>query len=163
MSRGLSNAEVAEVYERYGHLVLRRCRVVTRSDALADDALQEVFVKVMRYGASLREADSPLRWLYRAADRCCFDLLGKRKRRAEVAEVRERPGQHPDEQLAARDAVMTLLGKLGDVERRLAVMAWVDGMSQGQIAEETGWSRQTINKKLQRIRQRADVVVRRAR
>lgn len=163
MSRGLSNAEVAELYERLGHLVLRRCRAITRSDALADDALQKVFVKVMRYGASLREADSQLRWLYRAADRCCFDLLGKQKRRAEVAEVDERAGPDPTDQLAARDAVLSLLGRLGEKERRIAVLAWVDGMSQGQIAEETGTSRQTINKKLQRIQRRAEAVLRSAR
>src|SRR5690242_10060674 len=83
MSAPLSNLEVGEIYRKYGHLVLRRCEVVTRQPALAQDALQEVFVKVMRYGSELRTAEAPLRWLYRVADRCCFDLLSRTKRRAE--------------------------------------------------------------------------------
>ena len=80
----LTNREVADLYERYGHLVLRRCRVVLSEDALADDAMQNAYVKLMRHGASVRDPSGALRYLYRIADRCCFDLLGRRSRRAET-------------------------------------------------------------------------------
>ena len=60
MGSGLNNAEVADVYRQYGHLLLRRCRLITRDDALAEDALQEAFVRVMRYGRGLHEARSKL-------------------------------------------------------------------------------------------------------
>ena len=64
MGRGLSNSEVARVYRRYGHLMLRRCRVLLPDDTLADDALQDAFIKLMRFGAELQQADAKLRWLY---------------------------------------------------------------------------------------------------
>lgn len=155
MGSGLTNQEVAEVYRQYGHLLLRRCRLLLRDPALADDALQEVFIKVMRYGGELRHAEVKVRWLYRVADRCCFDLLKKRKQRAEVDAPVEEVGPHPAVQLELRDAAIKVLHRLNSKERRIAVMAFVDGMSQEAIASETGWSRQTINKKLQAIRKRA--------
>ena len=68
MGRGLSNSEVARVYRRYGHLMLRRCRVVLRDETLADDALQEAVIKLMRYGAELQQVDAKLRWLYRVTE-----------------------------------------------------------------------------------------------
>ncbi len=167
MGEGLTNREVAEIYTTHGHLLLRRCKVVLRDDTLADDALQEVFVRVMRYGASLREARSPLRWLYRVADRCCFDQLDKRKRRPEVsleldAEPFAEGARSPSDRLAERSLVMTVLTRLSEAERTIAVLAFVDELSQGEIAEATGWSRQTINKKLKRIRERAQRALRRA-
>ena len=39
--------------------------------------------------------------------------------------------------------------------REIAVLAYVDGMNQTEIAEQTGYSRQTVNKKLQQIKTHA--------
>lgn len=158
---GLSNAEVSQVYRTYGHLILRRCRVVLRDDALADDALQEVFVKVMRYGTELRTVEKKLRWLYRVSDRVCFDLIAKRKRQPDPREIPDLPTPPPGPPIEARDAVLRFLDRLKGKDLQIAVLAWVDGMSQGEIADETGWSRQTINKKMKRIRDRAEVFRRR--
>lgn len=154
----LTNLEVGELYRRYGHLVLRRCRIVLRDDGLADDALQEVFVKVMRYGVSIRDAESPLRWLYRASDRVCFDALGKRKRRSEVSDgaLAEPAGPHPDGRAEARDTVMNFLRQLNNKHRAVAVLAYVDGLDQGSIATELGTSRQSVNKVIKKIRERAE-------
>ncbi len=160
---GLTNAEVADVYRQYGFLLRRRCRIILKDDALADDALQEVFVRVMRFGKQLQHTDRPLGWLYRVADRCCFDQLRKRKRRAEVHEPSpEHAGAHPAARLEVRDAVLSFLQTLNDVDRRMTVLAFVDGMSQGEIATELDCSRQTINKRLNRVRDRAEKVLGRA-
>ena len=158
MAAGLATQEVLEVYRDYGHLVRRRCQIVLRDQHLADDALQEVFIKIMRYGAELRGADSKLRWLYRVADHCCFDVLRRQRWGKEAPSAEQgldRPGPSPGAQFEDRDAVLRLLRQLDDKMRTIAVLAFVDGLSQEEIAKETGWSRQTVNKKLQQIRQRA--------
>jgi len=151
---GLSNAEVADIFRRHGHLLLRRCRFLMRDPAAAEDVLQEVFVKIMRHGAAYRVADSKLRWLYRVADNCCFDALKKRRDRPPPLALAEdlEPRTHPaiDERLRVARA----LDHLPDRERQVAVLAFVDGLTQDQIATEIGWSRQTINRKLKEIRDR---------
>ena len=78
-SSRLRSDEVSNIYERYGALMRRRCRRILRDDALADDALQEAFVNLIRYGAQFRAADAKLRWLYRIVDRCCFGQLDRRR------------------------------------------------------------------------------------
>jgi RNA polymerase sigma-70 factor (ECF subfamily) len=154
----MSRDEVAALYQRYGYFLWRRCRLILRDDAAARDALQETFVKLLVHGASIRDADEPLRWLCRVADRCCFDALRKSRRLsfgspddARFDEV----GAHPNVDPALRSAVLSLLGRLSQDDQRLAVMAFVDGMTQGEIGAEVGWSRVTVNKRLQRIRERA--------
>jgi RNA polymerase sigma-70 factor (ECF subfamily) len=76
----LRTDEVSDLYAKYGFFLLRRCRTILRDPGLADDALQEAFVKILRSGGAVRDADEPLRWLYRVVDRCCFDALRKRRR-----------------------------------------------------------------------------------
>ena len=156
MDTALTTEEISSLYEKYGFFLLRRCRAILRNPALAEDALQEAFVKVMRGGAALRTADEPLRWLYRVVDRCCFDTLRKRRRSLETPSDDEGASLHPSIQIELRDAVQRLLGGLDEQEMRIAVLLFMDGLSQGEIAQEMRVSRVTVNKKVQTIRARAD-------
>jgi RNA polymerase sigma-70 factor (ECF subfamily) len=153
MSQGLSDREVGEIYRTYGHLLLRRCRLRTRDAAAAEDALQEAFLKIMKHGGAYLAAESRLRWLYRVVDNCCYDGFARR-REAPVApdELDDRAGQRTDS--VARVDVDRAFRRLRESERQVAVLAFVGGMDQGQIARELGSSRQTVNKKLGSIRQR---------
>jgi RNA polymerase sigma-70 factor, ECF subfamily len=148
--------EVARLYERYGYFVLRRCLVLLRQRAAAEDALQEVFVKVLRIEVSEHELERPLAWLYRIADNVCFDVLRRKKVRATEPEAAlDFVGPHPAVRLEDRDAVMAVLGELDDRDRRICVMAFVDGLTQDEIASELDLSRVTVNKRIQAIRAEA--------
>lgn len=142
------------MYQRYGALLSRRCRLLLRDPALADDALQELLSVLLRRGEGMRTAESPYRWLCRAADRACIDLLrrGKHLRTAvdidDLDPVGVAPGMDPE----ARCAVIESLERLDDEQRSLAIMLYVDGLSQGEAAEELGMSRVTINKRAQDLR-----------
>jgi RNA polymerase sigma-70 factor (ECF subfamily) len=154
----LSEEQVVAAYQQYGHLVLRRCRFILRDEHLAEDALHEVFVKVMKYGDSLLDADAPVRWLYRVAERVCFDLLSKRptKPEAELTEalaVSDRSS--PASEFSDRELLTKFLDRFDDKTKHLVLLYHLDGYSQDQIAEETGWSRQTVNKKLARVQKKA--------
>lgn len=106
----------------------------------------------------MRRAESKYRWLCRAADTACLDLLrrGKHARRAvdidELADL-DRLGPAPGVDPEARFAVLESLAKLDDAQQTLAIMLFVDGMSQGEAATEIGVSRVTINKRAQEIRE----------
>ena len=156
VNRSLGHDEVSDLYTRYGFFVRRRCGAVLRDDALADDAVQEVFVKVMRAGASVRDAKEPLRWMYRVADHCCYDALRKRRRSRETSSDDEGASAHPMAALESRDAVLCLLGTFDERDMRIALLLFMDGLSQGEIADEVGVSRVTVNKKVQAIRARAE-------
>jgi RNA polymerase sigma-70 factor (ECF subfamily) len=158
----LAPAEAARLYERYGFFLLRRCRTILRDAAAADDALQQAFERILRGGGAVLHADEPLRWLYRVVDRCCFDVLRSRRRSIESAQGEVNETGHPGVDMEARDAALKLLGTMNDDEMRIAVLLFVDGMSQGEIAEEVGLSRVTVNKRIQALRARAEQYLARA-
>jgi RNA polymerase sigma-70 factor (ECF subfamily) len=158
---GLTSAEVERLYRRYGFFLRRRCALITKDGQLADDALHEAFVRVQLKGAVVRDMERPLHWLTRVVDRCALDQLrrGKRLRSAEpisAAEGEAGAGAHPAISAEMRDAVLEILRELDDEEQRICLMAFVDGMTQGEIADEIGYSRVTVNKKIQGIRARAE-------
>ena len=156
LSRGLSAEEVADVCRRYGALLERRCRLFMRDRSHAQDALQELFATLLKRGEGFRDAQSKYRWLCRVADRTCLDLLrrGKHVRNALPLEEMDPVGPAPGVDPAARLSVLRALADLEEPEQVLAVMLFVDGMSQGEAADELGVSRVTVNKRAQKIRDR---------
>ena len=148
---------------RYGALLERRCRLLMREHAQAEDALQELLGMLLRRGESLRQAESPYRWLCRAADRTCLDLIrrGKRVREALAAsngEDLDTLGAAPSVDPVARLAALEALALLDDDHQALAIMLFIDGMTQGEAADELGVSRVTINKRAQRIRAQLELM-----
>src|SRR5215813_7132571 len=100
---GMTDAEVGEAYRRYGALVLRRCQRILRDRAAAEDALQDAFVVL---------------WLYRVADRCCFDRLTRRGARVEI-NLADASGALVDEashgkSVEDREVVMCFLDRFDD-------------------------------------------------
>lgn len=159
VSEGLSSAEIADLYRRYGFFLRRRCLLIMRDPSLAEDALQDGFLKLMRVGGGVRQADEPLRWLYRVMDRSCFDQLRKTKRARNDSPLDETEAElpsHPGTEPEMRRAAIELLDALDEEDQQIAVMTFVDGMNQQEVADELGYSRMTIIKRIARLRERAE-------
>ena len=156
--QGVSREQVAELYRRCGALVLRRCRLILGGEAEAEDALQEVFIRLMHYGASVREGTVPLSWLYRTAERCCFDRM-KKSRREPLGASQELfdalAVSEGDERREAAEMIARFFHRLKPKLKQVALLHYVDGLTQERIALELGWSRRTVGKKLNQLRQRA--------
>jgi RNA polymerase sigma-70 factor (ECF subfamily) len=152
-----SQDSVASLYARYGYYVLRRCTVLLRNRAAAEDVLQEVFMRVMRSRTELSAVERPLAWLYRIADNACLDVIRHDKVAAVSGEaIEDRVGPHPGVQLEHRSIVLRLLRTLDERDQRICILAFIDGMTQEEIAAELALSRVTINKRVQQIRAQAD-------
>ena len=149
------------MYRRYGTLLERRCRLLLRDPALAEDACQDLLALLLRRGDPLREATSPYRWLVRAAERTSLDLLRKRKRVRDALPLDDVDvlGPAPGVDVEARRSVLEALEQLDSEQQSLAIMLFVDGMSQQAAADELGVSRVTVNKRAQEIRERLKLEV----
>ncbi|WP_158502181.1 RNA polymerase sigma factor [Vitiosangium sp. GDMCC 1.1324] len=156
----MDDAWLARLYEQYGYLVHRRCLQLVRRPEDAEDALQETFLRVRRYGPP-REEGSLLAWLYTVAARCCFDLVERRGREpvAEEAQLAtlEAHGQGSPDDADRRALLGVALRQLDGKTRTIGVLHFLDGYTQEEVAEQTGYSRRTVGKKLklfeERIRQ----------
>ena len=158
--------DVESHYLRYGPMVLRRCRTLLRDPAKAEDAMQDVFVSLIRHEDRLRD-EAPGALLLRVATNVCLNRLRGEKRRPEDA--------HEDDELALRIAqaddgggdaesrtlARSVLGKLFGADdplaastRSLAFMHLVDGMTLEEVARESRLSVSGVRKRLRGLKGR---------
>jgi RNA polymerase sigma-70 factor, ECF subfamily len=148
----MDDARLSALYTQYGYLVHRRCLSLVQRPEDAEDALQETFLRVKRYGEP-RDGEASLAWLYTIAQRCCFDLMQKRGREPVASEAQlathEQRGQGSGEDADRRALLGGALRQLDEKTRTIGVLHYLDGYTQEEVAEQTGFSRKTVGKKLQ--------------
>lgn len=140
---------LAELYALHAAAVLSRCRYLLRDEEAAKDATQEVFARALRALAEFQGAASATTWLLRIATHYCLNEL-RAARAGWREELRRRaggqvaPGVEPDK----RELLRALLGSARPEEQEMAVLYFVDEMTQGEIAAATGRSVPTVRKRL---------------
>ena len=145
--------DVTALNLRYGPMVLRRCRQLLRDEDEALDACQDVFVRLLERRTRL-EARYPSSLLYRIATNVCLNRIRDRRRKPDT------PDEERLYQIAAAggdgsDARMVLdrlFGRHPESSRTIAVLHHIDGLTLGQVAEETGMSVSGVRKRLRRLR-----------
>jgi RNA polymerase sigma factor (sigma-70 family) len=147
-------------------MVYSACRRILGNRADAEDAAQNCFLKLARKAQELR---APLAgWLHRVAVTGSMDLLRRRRARA----TREARAARPVADAAeaswddVKDAVDEAVAALPDELQVPLVLYFLEGRSQGDIAEELGISQPAVSQRLkkgvallrERLRERGHLV-----
>lgn len=152
----MGDPRVAALYKKYGPAIYSRCRRLLRDDVAAEDATQEVFLRVLRHIESAPNDSAALAWIYRISTNYCLNMLRDRSRQAEpVEEIPETPGEHPEAELLDRDLAMRLVMRAPENLRAPAVLYYWDGLEQEQVAKMLGVSRRTVINRLGEFANRA--------
>jgi RNA polymerase sigma-70 factor (ECF subfamily) len=147
--------DVEHLYRRYGDMVLGRCRTLLGNEADAQEACQEVFLRLHRYRNRFRGEASPTTYLFRVTTSTCLNKRRTRRRRREDA-VEECPivPVH-DSVLEAhdvRDLVERVLQITDEKTRQAVVYHFVDGMTYREVGELLGLSAAAIRKRVGKFR-----------
>jgi len=138
-----------ELYEKHAAAVYGRCRYLLRDDAEARDALQDVFVKALRALSEFRAAASPSTWILRIATHHCLNVLRARKAQwREQMKVLTEGRRHETETPDRRELVRVLLSSAPEEAQEVAVLYFVDELTQAEIAQELSRSLPTVRKRL---------------
>ncbi|MDY0063052.1 MAG: sigma-70 family RNA polymerase sigma factor [Myxococcota bacterium] len=149
----MDEARLRSLYEQYGYQVHARCRYLLQDDDEAADAVQEVFLRAEQSFASYAGRSGLARWLDRIALHHCLNRLrAQRVRRgrgvvgATLLDAEEAGQQRP--QVEVRELVRSLLDRFDVETQTLAVLYFVDELSQEEVAAEVGLSVPTVRKRL---------------
>ncbi len=145
VARG-DEAAFARVYDRYAHILLGLMLRILRSRPEAEDVLQEVFLQVWQQARSFDPARGrAFTWLATLARSRAIDRLravDSRERAAQrsvedgLPPAAESRGWADEEAIRAEraEAVRAALAELPEEQRQVLVLAYLDGMSQSEIA-----------------------------
>lgn len=147
--------DVEEVYQKYGPMVMRRCRQLLKEENEALDATQDVFVQLLKHRDRL-DMTHPSSLLYRIATNQCLNRIRDRQRRAATPgdEFLERVAAWDDTEsrLEARSVLDRLFGRHQESTRTMAVLHFQDGMTLEEVAGEVGMSVSGVRKRLRGLR-----------
>lgn len=154
----MDTGNLETLYRRYGPLVLRRCGQLLRDSAEAEDAMQEVFMQILR-NPRLVEAEYPSSLLYKIATHVCLNRLRGQKRRGETRDEEALHAIAAHDDVESRSAAGRMLDKIfgrhPESTRVMAVLHFVDGLTLEEIAKETSLSVSGVRKRLRALRESA--------
>jgi len=143
--------DVEGLYERFGPMVLRRCRRLLHDEEEALDVAQDVFVQILRRRERLSD-HHPSSLLFRIATNLCLNRIRDRRRLPSL------PGDEILHRLARRDDLDApllldrLFGRHPESTRTMAVLHWLDGMTLEQVARDCGMSVSGVRRRLRALR-----------
>jgi RNA polymerase sigma-70 factor, ECF subfamily len=143
-----------ELYERYGRIVYGMTYRLTKDSQLAEEATQDTFVTLWRRAGSYDPERAKLTtWLFVIARNRAIELIRARTRAPEPQEGLEPAGESPDPAglaaLAAEaERVARAMAELPESQLEVIQLAYFDGLSHGEIAEQLGQPLGTVKSRI---------------
>ncbi len=158
-----NEAVLATLYAKYAPAIYAHCRRFLQTPAAARDATQEAFVRVLAHGVSLPREEEALRYLYRVATNVCLNLLREHNVHTRAAPTLVARAPHvgsAESGVADREFVGVVLERCGEGGAQVAIMHYLDGMSQVEIAQVLGITRRTVFNRLRKLARIAEELLR---
>lgn len=150
--------DVAAWYEKYGPMVIRRCKSILGNGEDAQDAVHDVFINLIRHEPRLH-GQFPSSLLYTMATNICLNRLRKRK----WEYVRNFSDEDPVlphcvdegfEQIDTKLLLEVILKDESEMNRAICFMYHADGMTLREIGEAVNLSISGVRKRLETLKKR---------
>jgi RNA polymerase sigma-70 factor (ECF subfamily) len=148
-----SSTEFADLYERHYAAVYRTALRVTGNPADAEDALQTVFLRVLNQGERLDLVQAPEAYFRRAATNAAVDLLRKRVSHGETPLDHASALTAKENPALLKEQLRRAIAALDPDDAMIFLLRYVEGVSNGELAEMFGQEKNSIAVRLHRIRQ----------
>ena len=144
-----ASTQIHSLYRGYRGKVLKRARQLLRNEQAAEDATQEVFLRLLDDNERMSRHPEPLAWLYRVTTNLCLNRLRDEKRRRTKLITHHAPSNDQHGQDAeARAVVADILRRVPSDLQEIAIHYHAAGMTCHEIATLLGVSRRTIGNRL---------------
>lgn len=150
------------LYTKYADKVYRKCYTLLKDQGLAEDAMQDIFVKIMMNLASFSEKSQFSTWIYSITYNYCIDYIRKNKKAKQlfVDDIERAPDlidDVPDEFLLSMEVkrLKTILEKLPVDDHAILLMKYQDDMSIRDIAELLTKTESAVKMKIKRAKEKA--------
>ncbi len=154
----------SHLYNRYADRVYSKCISLLKEEEIAQDALQEIFMKIFMNLSKFGHQSKFSTWVYSVAYNYCIDLIRKQKKDRDLFSDNEIDTERYDVRDDIEDAQMLemdlhylqiTLNKLAADDRIVLLMKYQDDMSIKDICTTLDKSESAVKMKLKRAKHRA--------
>ena len=148
----LGTKDVARLFREYGPAIYRRALRLLGNAADAEEALQDVFLKVLGGPGRFEEKGRTLNWLYQITTNHCLNRIrGGRRRRAMQDAWRAEPERQGATAPVDLTTLRMLLAEADGRQAEAAMYVHLDQMSYSEAAELLGVSKRTVGNLIERF------------
>lgn len=165
-----SKIEIETLYKQYGGMVLRRCQAILKNEQQAMDALQDVFVQLLRNQSKIKPKGlSSL--LYRMATNTSLNMIRHQKVRDDHQQFERQQNDHEqinsdtdathtgqpntsstEHRIIELDRINKALAEFPERTREVALYHYVDGFTMDEIAKMMHMSNSNTRRLLRELR-----------
>lgn len=155
MKASFTNKDFSELYQKYGPMVLRRCRAILKDEEKALDAMQDVFLRILESKDKIKNACASL--FYVTATRVCLNKIKSDKLRSgpdfeKIAQfMADDFSETEKEKIDAALAIERIFEKRDHKDSLIATLHFVDGLTLEETAEEIGMSVSGVRKRIREL------------
>lgn len=147
--------EVEALIEEHENALLRYAFRIVRNREIAQDIVQETFLRYLKKPLEYGEPRQRVAWLFRVTHNLCIDLLKRETRRGEIYKEIAQPNiqRLPINEIVAAEQwqrMEQVLTNLSDKQKNVIVLFFQEGLSYKEIAEVTGYSMSNVGMLLHR-------------
>jgi len=156
-----------EIHDQYYERVKKFILAAVRNEAVADDLVQETFLRIQENLKGLRDFSKISPWIFRVAYNICQDHFRNLKRssseeleiREEDKVFRESPMQKELEQRQMGECVQEKLNLLPESLRGVIILSDTMDFSHQEIADILGLTVENVKVRLHRARKRLKTIL----
>jgi RNA polymerase sigma-70 factor (ECF subfamily) len=153
--------EFERIYREHSKFIYRTAYRITGNSEDAEDAMQTLFVRMLRRELPADFDRNPRAYLYRAAVNISLNIVRDRRFCAHDQDSEDSSSHEPSRgEEAARETLRQALAELSPKAAEILILRHVHGYSDAEIAKFLGTSRGTIAVSLFRTRARLRKVIR---
>ena len=147
--------KLEELVDRYQISLLKVCFTFLHDRSLAEDAVQDTFIKAYQSLDYFQGNSSEKTWIFRIAMNTCRDMLRSRwfrfvDRRVDLSRLPEQTVQMEDGDKEIMESVMALPVKL----REVILLCSFEGMTTYEAAESLEITQQAVSSRLKRAKEK---------
>lgn len=147
----------AHVIKQYEQKVFTTVIRIVRNRTVAEDIVQDIFIKVYYSLHKYEKTGSFNAWLYRIVVNKCFDYLRKYKQQEKSIDIEIADGRYPEKLLLLREKneqLEQLLQQLDETEYFVLLLKFVNGLRYDEISEVLQISMNEVRNKLHRSKRK---------
>ena len=150
------------LYKRYSTKVFSKCISLLKSESLAQDAMQDIFIKIYLNLAKFSGKSKFSTWVYSITYNYCIDFIRRKKKEKNIFSEDIENTAEPIEEVPDKELLEMQVGRLKRVlteiptgDKAVLLMKYQDELSIKEIAAMLNKSESAIKMKIKRAKHKA--------
>lgn len=150
--KNIQNRDFAELYQKFGPMVLRRCRFILKDEEKALDAMQDTFIRIIENQKQIENFCSSL--FYVTATRICLNKIKADKIRSgpdfdSISFIAaDESSENESNKIESKAVLDSIFDQLDFQLKLIATLHYIDGLTLEETANQTGLSVSTIRRRI---------------